>query len=357
MLQETLNNWIKTHQNGIQQHSSSWHQARLYTVGGSSISAVIGNNKFCTVESLVKKKIGLEKSTQDIKMQWGCLFEAVLREYIEATRGPVVGSSLYIQGPPGTSYSPDGLLVTSVTRSSLVEVESKDCIELVEESNTSTEIVLLELKCPYSRIPYGGIPDYYLPQVKMGLDILDLPTTVLFVEGVFRKCALDDLGCNGKYDKSLGQLAGGKIPIAYGIIYLYGDISNALHYSTHFGPPLHSNDFGEAPVDVFSEMLTLFNAGVLTAVNKTLYYADNTLPYSIIDPMVDTRCIGVLPWKLLKVVESYTNKEPGYITPYLDNITEINRIVCNCLSEEDMSKRAELYNRWVQANNNHFSDM
>jgi hypothetical protein len=60
---------------------------------------------------------------------------------------------------------------------------------------------LLEFKCPLSRRPDGGVPKQYLPQLWSGLAVSPVAHAGLFVDVVFRKCALADLGPGPEYDR------------------------------------------------------------------------------------------------------------------------------------------------------------
>lgn len=232
-LKENLTEWVANKEkNGIKQHGKKWLQAKVFTIGGSSLATIMGKNPYSNIPKMVGEKIGLFKFVSDIKPQWGNLFEDVIKRYVELDRDcEILGEDLYIDGPPGTSYSPDGLAVMDVVEEYMFEeeiiVESEEgpCrqMQMVIKSVPKTTIVLIEFKCPYSRIPSGSPPEYYVPQVKMGLDLLDLPTVGLFIEGVFRRCTWDDLGNNPVYDKTLVPKSSGKLPLAYGIIGFYFD--------------------------------------------------------------------------------------------------------------------------------------
>lgn len=233
VLKQQLREWIaEKERNGIKQHGSKWLQAKVFTIGGSSLATIMGKNPYATIPRMLGEKIGLFKFVSDIKPQWGNLFEDVIKRYVEFDRGcEIYGEDLYVEGSPGTSYSPDGLAVMDVIDDYHFEedtfIQTPDGLKketrIVIKSVPKTTIVLIEFKCPYSRIPSGSPPDYYIPQVKMGLDLLDIPSVGLFIEGVFRRCTWEQLGNNPLFDRTLVPKSSGRLPLAYGIIGFYFD--------------------------------------------------------------------------------------------------------------------------------------
>src|SRR5271166_1907671 len=182
VLMQQLRDWVtEKEKNGIKQHSRKWK--KRITFGGSVIATIQGKNPYSNIYKMLSEKIGLSAFEQSIAPQWGNLFEDVIKRYVEFDKKcTILGEDLYIEGPgDGTSYSPDGLTVLNV----VFDYGFDDEIKTINEHL----IVLMEYKCPYSRIPSGNPPEYYIPQVKMGLDLLKLPRIGLFVEGVFRRCS------------------------------------------------------------------------------------------------------------------------------------------------------------------------
>lgn len=58
------------------------------------------------------------------------------------------------------------------------------------------QLVLFEFKCPHSRVATNEIPSYYLPQVSIGMNIIDIMETAVFVQATFRRCSFDQLRYN-----------------------------------------------------------------------------------------------------------------------------------------------------------------
>jgi hypothetical protein len=65
---------------------------------------------------------------------------------------------------------------------------------------TLPRIFLLEFKCPISRCPSDTVPAQYRPQIWSGLAVSPVAHAGLFVDCVFRKCAIADLGPGPAFD-------------------------------------------------------------------------------------------------------------------------------------------------------------
>lgn len=310
MIQQ-LREWVADkEQNGIKQHSQEWHLARVDTIGGSSLATIQGKNPYSNIQRLLGEKIGMYEFNGDIKPQWGNLFEDVIKRYVEIDKCcEILGEDLFVMGPTGTSYSPDGLAVMDIKHDEEFEEETLEDtpnglmrrVHMVNIGVKRREIVLVEFKCPFSRIPSGYTPDYYMPQVKMGLEILELPTSGLFIEGVFRKCTWEQLGDNPLFDRKLHPRSSGKLPLAYGIIgFYYNEVEyeklknkskvaaklelqkNKLtaayidHY-VEFGDSESDymcNDLGDSTVELFTMIMGAYDSKMITPWYGTIQYVD-----------------------------------------------------------------------------------
>ena len=268
-----LTKWVaEKSANGISQHSEKWHEARKFTIGGSSMPTIQGVNPFTNIRSLISQRIGLSKFVSSIQPQWGNLFEEIIKRVVEKEMNcEILGEDLFIEGPNGLTYSPDGLAV--VARPAFNSVAGGFSDDSPLSSFTSEEcIALFEFKCPFSRIPGSYVPKYYVPQVKMGLEIIDIANHGVFVEGVFRRCSLGDLGYNEKYDKTLVAKSAGLMPLAFGFIIfsLHSQemrsspelIEAARFLETIDGFTDETNspvDLGAAPVPFFTRIMDLYD--------------------------------------------------------------------------------------------------
>ena len=133
------------------QKSEEWLALRGRMLTASDIASAISKNKYETPEGLLLKKCGLgEKFTGNSATKHGEKYEDEARILYEQRHGEVV-HELGLCPHPEYNWlggSPDG----------------------VTESGK-----LIEIKCPPLRqIVPGVIPEHYLPQVQMCLEILDL---------------------------------------------------------------------------------------------------------------------------------------------------------------------------------------
>lgn len=400
-MQKQLDDWIsEKEKNGVKQHDEEWFQRRIYTIGGSSIAVIMGKNPYSSIQRIIGERIGMYKFIGNIKTQWGTLFEKVIKQYVEIDRRcEIRGEDLFIEGPPGTSYSPDGLTIL--------------------ENESASEIVLVEFKCPYSRIPSGSIPEYYIPQIKMGLDLLNLPTMGLFVEGVFRRCSWEDLGNNPRYDRTLVFKSSGKLPLAYSFIGFYFNQSKFDKYREELAKRSNeqemesfdslkkelwdkysqqykntsvdefvSNDIGTCPENLFTLIMDAFDKKIITQWYGKIKYVDINVPASngriimddltkkmekiklggvtaqydetiILESMNKERSeyedfcriggfknFGILPWKLFRVYYKFIQKETDYIKPWLEKINEIIDVVKRCNDPANSAVKMRIYNSY-----------
>lgn len=161
---ELLQKWINTITvNGIIQRTPKWYHERELTIGGSSIGTIMGLNRFSCIKTFILERI---KNIEHNKlcMNWGTLFEDIIRSYTEQRYNcEIVGDDMFIKYNEYLSYSPDGLSVID------------------------NEIVLFEFKCPFSRKHSMNICKNYEAQIQMGLNVIDITSYGLLVQGWFMK--------------------------------------------------------------------------------------------------------------------------------------------------------------------------
>lgn len=369
-LMQQLCQWVEDKAtNGIRQHSPEWHEARKYTVGGSSLGYIQGLSRFKDAHTFVAEKIGLTKSVFGIAPKWGTLFEELIKQYVEADlQCEIVGEDLFVFGEePGTTYSPDGLTVLNAN------VHSADAA-----ASTDPVIMLIEFKCPYSRIPNGKVMESYETQVKMGLDLLKLPTVGLFIEGVFRRCSWEQLGNTADYDRTLIPRSSGKMPRAYGIIGFYCVDITAVGLAEFIAEYLAvydlgdsandyaSTDLGTSSLALFTHLLNAFDVKLIqpwygNVVCVTGGFADDTAraDYQGSKQMdnellaFEEFCrtsgyinLGILPWKLFRVDYHQIEKEDGYLAPWMPAIAEIIDVMRRCTNDPDA--RLQIFSEYTQ---------
>lgn len=381
--------------NGVAQHSEQWKQIRAFCIGGSSIATVKGLNPYNSVRDLLMTKVNVTPFGGDIKTQWGNMFEEIIKICVEMDKSTTVyGEDLFIDGVVidpkyvGCVYSPDGIAVFSTPSAindySICDDDGNIISSDIADSSMQDEIVLVEFKCPYSRIPRRDPPVYYIPQVKMGLELIPIATRGCFIEGVFRRCSWNDLDKTGSRDKTLVKQCLGDIPKKYGIIGLYVKQENMEripaslleYYATYFDQPLHAccvqntnqntiqnnsltdvapsqpthiNDLGDCPPELFIEFMHLVDSKVISVHYGTVYNASQFAKVpdwnDDIDKFLDVASqtknsysFGIISWKLFAMNYHWINKTPGYLNSELPMIKKILDSTRECATVEINTK-------------------
>jgi hypothetical protein len=376
LLEQHIRDWVAKHeQNGIKQHSAQWLAAKVGTIGGSSLATIQGRNPHSTISKLISEKIGLTKFESGIAPQWGNLFEDTIKRYVENDKQCVVyGEDLYIEGPQYTAYSPDGLAAMITTTDyefeETVQTPTGPQTTICARSVDKLQIVLCEFKCPYSRIPNGRPPEYYVPQVKMGLDIMNFPQIGLLVEGVFRRCTWEQLGDSPDYDKTLVKASSGNLPLAFGINGFYCDINNiepshqelyqrlCAEYDEFYVEKGDSSngyqcsDLGESPPALFMLIMSCYDkkilkpwygriCNVVTAVNEDME------KFTAFCAELNYVNFGILPWKLFRIDYNYIAKTENYLAPWMPKIIDVMRTVEECNRAETIEKKLIAYSEYT----------
>jgi hypothetical protein len=354
-LESILKKWVEfLEENGIKQQTAEWHIARKCTIGGSSMATIQGINPYSSVADLIRERLGLAKFNSDIKPQWGNLFEDVLKRFVEHDLDCTIrGEDLYVLGPPGSSYSPDGLAV--VNRNAVIKKTFQNGFSDDVAEYPVREVALMEFKCPYSRIPNGTVPKYYVPQVLMGLDLLNLPSFGIFVEAVIRRCSWEQLDHNPLYDRTLVPRSSGNTPLAYGFNGFYID-RNTLQattvdtgalfeaYRAHFGTygddsnDYLSNDLGESPPSLFTLLMAAMDKKLVSIRYSGIYYGpdredeiNNDLQeFHQFCKSSNHIVLGVLPWKIFRADYHIIEKIPGYLDKWYETICGITDVIKKC---------------------------
>jgi hypothetical protein len=232
-----LKKLIEENKNLAPQGSPEWLAIREYSIGGSEMSTITGDNPYQKLENLISQKLGFTKFNGNIACRWGKMFEVVTQSLtqtiLDASQMCETGS---LEGAVSHQrYSPDGLGVVKL----YCESEYKG--EIIETFEYC--IVLFEYKSPYCSIPTGIIPKHYLPQVKTGLCSIPISDFAIFINNVFRKCTLDDLNDNIKYDdvfhKSKKFIP--KDPLALGMNIFYQNVQQRELFKQKYCPDIESD--------------------------------------------------------------------------------------------------------------------
>lgn len=184
-----------------QQGSEDWLEGRKYAFGGSELATVFGNNPYENLTQLYTKKVKRENVIDDARL-WGHLFEPVSKIFLRLERRCEIHEFGSIPHPYyPVCYSPDGVLV------------EKD------------ELILLEIKNPIWR-GIATVPDYYLDQVKCGMNIIN-SSHCLFAQYQFRRCPIYTDSTSYTYDRYYHRESRVRMPnkpvIAYGYLVWHTD--------------------------------------------------------------------------------------------------------------------------------------
>lgn len=209
---------IEEYKNLPKQGTEEWLNNKKYKIGGSEIATILELNPYQSTKDLIKYHSKTKVFENNIAIYWGRLFENILQERINKILNCKINEfgSIPHKKHSNVAYSPDGVAVVHRSKlNKLINVEDLDRFSL---------IVLFEFKCPYSRIPTGNVPEYYLPQPKLGLDTIKICDLAVFTEAIFRLSSWNDLDYNSAYNKSLhSKCSFDNIPIEVGIVFLHYD--------------------------------------------------------------------------------------------------------------------------------------
>lgn len=391
MSQRQIEEFVQRHK-GVTQRGAEWYTAMGTTIGGSEIAALLGCNPYKRFFDVVEEKVailtGIHTFNGGEACWWGSLFEDIGCEYVSIDVGaPVIGDDICVQLFNGHRNSPDGYVVAKFyMRDGQLHLWTTDMDESIE---CTEKVLLLEFKCPMSRKPTGEIPKQYVPQLHSGLSVTACADFGMFVDFVFRKCNINDLGPSGVYDteyhKSDKDLYSGKYPIAWGMIGVYAprldaprhirlgwknetwaegdpdptastsiDAADAAWnaYLSHFKfkPNMAKCDtsklvdMGGADTKIFSSMLKLIDAKRFRINRTSPWFEDGRGNDETIDEALfrfDAETpehywlVGVLPWKLFEVNYAFINRRAGFLEEVMPLISKVHALVADAIKQPD----------------------
>ena len=195
----------------VTQRSPEWVRYRKHRIGGSEIGAVLGANPYSRYHNVVAAKLGIAPFRGNAACWWGTFFEPVIERIAAIDLGThLFGTDVIVPAPAGSvlenyhSNSPDGLCVVRafLGAGGRWEVVFTDPASQAKAAGKDVRqfVALLEFKCPQARTPTHTVPKHYRAQVLSGLALLPFASFGLYVDTVFRKCGLRDLGAGSAYD-------------------------------------------------------------------------------------------------------------------------------------------------------------
>lgn len=354
MLNKLIDDFIKAYNNDIKQRDSNWYKLMGTTVGGSEIAAIMGLSPYSSFYKVIESKIeicrGNKPGIDSLSCWWGTLFEDVIMKYVEIDLGnEVKGSSICIQKYEGHRNSPDGYIVANFYyRDGVYNLWTSDMPDNLKEIQL---ILLLEFKCPITRRVTGDIPKYYKPQLLSGLSVSPIAHKGLFVDSVFRKCSLEQLGDNPYYDINFHKKTNKELyPIAWGIINIYqSENSNVINniYESYFGYEFEINDIidlGDVPNEVFNDVMSLINDKSLITTPTTIHFADGRGNNEVLDLHKRSYCdiVAILPWKVFDVSYVFIEREPNFLEKIYPMIQKIHNLVKESTTDPDICRKTQV---------------
>jgi hypothetical protein len=379
-LNVVLDEFVEKYTAGIQQRDKNWFKLMGTTIGGSEISSLMGTNPYSSLYDVAASKLAILQDRHTWiggdACWWGTLFEDVLGSYVEIDMGnKIKGDNICIQTRAGHRNSPDGYIVAKFAQEWRGGADDEPTLKLVTtDMNIEPDleiIILLEFKCPLSRKPTRKVPKHYIPQLWSGLAVSPLADFGIFVDSVFRKCALQDMGNNIRYDRDYHVRDGNHLSshpgaLAWGLIGVYAPKMNAPAQVRFFG----EKDVAHAAWDIkTSYMSYILDSNDDTVIDlgemdnklfvKTLEYIDSKafpvkrcLPWCYdgrgnnlsFDEQYDQLCsnapehhilIGLLPWKLFEVNYVPVERNPQFFEQMMPLINKVHTSVSEAMSHEN----------------------
>ena len=132
-----------------EQRSQEWLDLREKMITASDVASAIGENRYESVDSFIKKKVLRTKWAGNAATAHGTALEPMVRDLYDERTGRKSHEIGLVQHReyPWLGASPDGV---------------------------TEDGILIEIKCPLTRKIEKKVPSYYLPQVQLQLEITDL---------------------------------------------------------------------------------------------------------------------------------------------------------------------------------------
>lgn len=344
---QVLTQWVEDiAQNGIKQRTPEWLEARKNRVGGSSIVAFTDYKGFETVESFISRNLG-RKTDSNIYMNWGIVFEEVIMRYIETVFDIAVeADSAYCLNEkyPHCHYSPDGLALMELDKF-LFDTEFNHR-GLLKKLNIPAEakIVLLEFKCPSAPVS-DTMPEKYIPQLKMGMNMIDIAEIGLLVEANFKLSAPEDCAFdNPKFiDFKRGntpceKTAHTNMPLAIGHFTILSSSANATN-------DIYADIYNGGTADIFAE---LAKGGKIVSMELTLKtnkdYITKTYEFvgeaNASDKASESNlfCTTNLYFKMFDISYHIVEKDDGFLDALQGKIKEAIDTINICMEYPEHSR-------------------
>ena len=336
---QVLADFIDKYRNLPKQGSAEWIKGREASFGGSELAALIGKNKNKTCRKLLEEKVSPVKFEGNSFTLWGQLFEPVHRAILEQLFNADIhetGSIPWVK--EGFKYSPDGIGVvkrdtllrvlkeggiTHLIAGKIVKSIEEDAPEFMEFINGLGDdmLILFEQKAPANRIPTYSIPEYYVPQILSGLNVIDISDFGFYTEACFKRCSLADLHLHSNaYNECFGfsKHTYLTLPKYTGVVILSTKNNKLAHdiKLSYFRNGYTSDmyiDYGDASKETFFNILQQWKD--TGDINLHYSYGDGEAFYETFESITET-IIGVIPWKLFDMQNHIVYKKDSYLESY-----------------------------------------
>ena len=352
-----LKQFIKAYDLYPKQRSTEWYAAKGSFIGGSELAALMNYNPYSSYDNIIYNKGVKSTFVENEACWWGTVFESVITRYVEIDcNTTITGDNIWIpiKEVPFHANSPDGYCIFKFNDGNIVNNNYDSYDE---------KISVLEFKCPFRRRPKGEVPLHYLPQVWDEIAASPIVDMGCFIDGAFKKCSLNDLCLNGRYDFKYHTPTRNfpKRAIAWGMISVYApfemaDIAEIYEQYTGHPPPIDYKTCSSDIIDLGDIDNNVFNY-ILKYMAKSASEGEGQFIVKTGEPSIDTNLesnigkvdgdpwivlsdpveppkgyyfLAVLPWKLFEIYyvpiarqEGFLDKIKPIISRAIDDINEI----------------------------------
>lgn len=287
---------------GPTQGSEEWYNIRKGKIGGSEVGCLLGYDPYLTRDAYIRQKRGPYKKIESLPCSFGTNFEEIALDIFERYQGTYTqckGISLVDTFLEGFMYSPDGIAVLPVDKDNEL-ILNTDFFSMPDIENIHRYVpVLLEIKCPISRVPKGTIePKKYMAQVQAGMMVIPIVNRALFIDNIFRMCSIENFKENNSYSTHLHSkpLPPDMQPVLFGIFYIYNisltQEDTIVKYSKRSQQRNYPfvRDFGNSNYNIMMGMFAALQSGSIRVVHSDIMTEPSL-------EEVDSSMLGVLCWK------------------------------------------------------------
>jgi hypothetical protein len=241
---------------------------------------------------------------------FGTMFEEVavmVLETIQSTKVHCKNISLIDKVLVGMMYSPDGIIALPVTTNG--DPIINDSITDEEHVGIIYSPVMVEIKCPFRRLPKEQMPKYYYSQLQAGLLNIPIVTGALFVDNLFRICHKNHLTFNTFFAFHLFPQSPyiNASPLVFGYILL----------NTKEHEDKKKIDLGELKYDAFETLME----GVTKGKYDITYSKVFIYPEECTDTLEGETYNYVMCWKLFDIKYTFVGRDDIHITKIYDKVS------------------------------------